>query len=84
MGTESTRGTWGTSGSAGMTRRDWLAGTGAGAAALLLAACGGQVASGPAQGESTGALPVTVRWTDDNSAQSRAFAEEFAKRFSAK
>jgi ABC-type glycerol-3-phosphate transport system substrate-binding protein len=51
---------------------------------MLLAACGGQRAAEPAQGESTGTLPVTVRWTDDNSQPSHAFADEFAKRFSAK
>ena len=74
-------GTWGTW---GMTRRACVAHRGAGAAAVFLAACGGQPASGPAQGDSTGALPATVRWTDDNSQPSRDFADEFAKRFTAK
>jgi ABC-type glycerol-3-phosphate transport system substrate-binding protein len=82
-----------TNGRRGTTRRACATGVGrvgAGVAALWLAACGGQPASEPAQPDSTGGSggsggsPVTIRWTDDNSQPSRAFADEFAERFSAK
>jgi ABC-type glycerol-3-phosphate transport system substrate-binding protein len=56
--------------------------TAGGGLAALLAACaapGGERAQG--EGQSTGTLPATVRWTDDNSESSRAFSEEFARRF---
>ena len=66
---------------AGGTASTSLRAAGGGLAALL-AACaapGGERAQG--EGQSTGTLPATVRWTDDNSEFSRAFSEEFARRF---
>ncbi len=70
----------------GISRRAWLGGWGAVGAGGVLAAC---AAGGTSAGESgapagTSAAPATVRWTDDNTPQGVAFAEEFARRFTAK
>jgi ABC-type glycerol-3-phosphate transport system substrate-binding protein len=53
-----------------------------GASTSVLAACA--QGGAPQESASQSTEPVTVRWTDDSSAQSTAFADEFVKRFSAK
>jgi ABC-type glycerol-3-phosphate transport system substrate-binding protein len=69
------------------TRRALVArGLAGGGLAALLAACAGPQGAGQAQGpgQSTGTLPATIRWTDSNAEQSRAFATEFSRRISQK
>src|SRR6266540_7357463 len=69
-----------------VTRRATVLAGGAagGGLALVLGACGGPGGAEQAQGQSTGTLPATIRWTDDNSEPSRAFGVEFARRFADK
>ncbi|HEU5317105.1 MAG TPA: hypothetical protein VFX49_13435 [Chloroflexota bacterium] len=59
-------------------------GAAGGALALLLGGCGGPGRTEQAQGQPSGTLPAIIRWTDDNSEQSRAFGVEFAQRFTAR
>ncbi|HEX2036841.1 MAG TPA: extracellular solute-binding protein [Chloroflexota bacterium] len=66
----------------GRTRRWALA---AGGGLMVQAACAAPGGARPAsEAAQPSAEPATIRWTDDNSQPSLAFAEEFGKRFSAK